>query len=654
MMNPFFINVGPGVYIEPAFSVPSFTTISGSGPLTTTVQAASSSGVFITLSQNVNITQIALGGASDPSGVLLNFVPTNNGLRVQLDDVSFANSTTVFQCIEPVYSCSALIRQCGTVGAYNYDTVFKIQSSTGSVLVVVEDGTFLMGAADVNDVFFDVSGTNTTVNILNNYSNFLGSTNGTHIKLYNGATLDLISHVAENGQIGLSIPNVGTGPKLRGNGLISVTPVIGASALHPGATGAIQAIASASSSTIVSTSLSIVIVDPNGNNYISGTQNTFQPSGFFTDVTTLSTDASPLGLLSPGAVSFVSGTTVSVTSGTGYLQKVDGSLVKLIWPTQNIVLSASSVSYLYFDYTNTLHASATMPNTIQNIFLARVVTDATIVTLIDASGFEASHAANSLGIALRGGIGAVFGEGCITSEVGTRQLNISSGSYYFGELNYITQGANPASWIAYYQNGSGGFTEILSQSVVDNAFWDSGTGTLAALGAGNYAKHSVYALGTNTGGYVNEAYFLVYSQQQYASLTLAEQGSLPNPPSFLSEGVTLIASTIVQQGTTHIVEILDERPITNSKRVANVAASTYHHNLLGLNDFDDHLRYLPVDGSRAMAADLPMGSFNINSANTVNAQVVNVNDIALGDSSSKAPNTKFTEQTAIAMALIFG
>lgn len=103
---------------------------------------------------------------------------------------------------------------------------------------------------------------------------------------------------------------------------------------------------------------------------------------------------------------------------------------------------------------------------------------------------------------------------------------------------------------------------------------------------------------------------------------------------------------LVQAGTTSAIQFSD--------LIVSVGSNLSHHNLQQLATFDDHPQYLPVNGTRPMLADLPMGGFDIDNANVITANIVNVNNIALGDASSKAANTNFVDQTAIAMAIIFG
>lgn len=368
-------------------------------------------------------------------------------------------------------------------------------------------------------------------------------------------------------------------------------------------------------------------------------------------------NAIPLGLLTGTTITNAGGLTIFNAAGIGYVQPggFNNNIVAVPWPAQTLALPANQSNYVYYDYEGNFLYSPTIPDTTQNVVMGRVVTNAIGIELIEESGFNALHSGNAIGTMLRQALGPVYVSGSNQSVSGSFGLNIAAGAYYFGEREYLLLGGNPINFDVFYQNGTGGTTIIPTQNTVDSSHYDNGSGTLQNLTASYFAKHSLYALGEASGGNANEKYFVVISQQQYSALTLAEQGSLPSPPNFLIGGAaSLIASIVVQQGAGAIIEILDERPFIGANRTASIAATTFHHNLLGLNDFDDHLRYLPVNGTRPMLADLPMGGFSIQNANVVNANIVHVLDIPLGDSSTKAPNTKFVDQTAIAMAYIFG
>ena len=617
--NPYLVKIGPGVYNESPITIPANVDIQGSGADQTFINAVNANTTFFTLAQSTTISNLVIQGATGLSGIAVVLAPTGPGVRCEFDNVGFGSSNTLVQCINPTFSCALILRSSGSFRSSTFLNGIVLQSSTNPLLVLIDACIFNQTTGNPSAVILDISGTTTNLKIFSTNFQYVGGVVGTHVNLYNGATLSVDGIILDGGALGLNVPNTGTGPMLYAASAIAVTPVTAANIQHSGITGALNVIAHASASVLLpGISLQVSIIDPNGNTYSSGTQNARQPNGKFTDITTISENASPVGLLTSGAINTSGSFNISVAAGTGYLQQSDNSLTRIDWPITNATVPASATTYVYFDLNAVLQQSVSLPNVTQNVFIGRVISDTSSVIAIDAEGFDATHAANSIGYALRNGLGAVYSNGSIISEVGTRMLSITAGSYYFGELNYLLAGANPAMWISTYQNGTGGYTDIVGQTIVDNAQWDNGTGTLTPISSGQYAKHAVYSLGTNTGGFANEDYFLVYSQAQYTALTLAEQGALPAPPNFITDGIVIIGSLIVQQGTTHIVEIRDERPISSARRASVVAANTFHSNLLGLTVGNDHPQYFRVDGTESMTGNMNLGGFNITNVGTIN------------------------------------
>ena len=171
---------------------------------------------------------------------------------------------------------------------------------------------------------------------------------------------------------------------------------------------------------------------------------------------------------------------------------------------------------------------------------------------------------------------------------------------------------------------TGTTTLILTAKVSGIEFTHSESANLVAVdttpNTAYYAKHSIYAIGDTS----NEKYFLVYSQAQYASLILAQEGSLPIPPTHLKDAVTLIATIIVRKSATNIIQVDDARPRIGFKP-NSLSSVTVHGDLLGLAN-DDHQQYLLVDGTRAMTGNINMGGQNITSVNLVDGVDVSTHE----------------------------
>lgn len=622
--NLYLIEVGPGVYTEPEINVPPFVFISGIEMESVVVQPdANNHHVFnISVMAGVNFLSIKNAGPGF-AALYLNDV----GKFTIVHKVTIGNCDIGVWCRSVSKDCQNFLEYVDTSGG---TTGIKIEALNGFTCFVNAEN-FYVFAADGTDLNPNDGAliTGTGAQFICQAAGFEGTNGlGNAIRVRDGGLIDLKGLSFRNWTTGLFSENFGTAVDINVNGATFLDNGMDFNIVHPGTTGAISSTASEEASFFDPGTighLSLLLVDPvDGNVINSGFIKSRQPNNVFTDLTTLSSNAPAMGILANGDINPpIGGTTVTVEAGLGYLQKSDGSLMKIIWPDTPITIPSNVEHTIYFDGNSVLQQSASPPNDTQNIILGRIVTGTGIILAIEESGFASFHAANAIGRALREGIGSVYASGSNVSELGTRTLSVSAGSYYYGERNFITSGGSPITFTSFYRNGTGGFTSVATQTVIDNAFWDNGTGTLTAIGAGNYARHSVYLLGDSTLDPDSEAYYVVYSQAQYTALTLAEQGSLPNPPAFMTGAITLVASVIVQQGHANIIEVLDERPIVGSGRTASVSASTFHSNLLGLTaPADDHTQYVHIDGRRAMTGDLSLGTHNLTNIGTANGVVV--------------------------------
>lgn len=319
-------------------------------------------------------------------------------------------------------------------------------------------------------------------------------------------------------------------------------------------------------------------------------------------------EQSTVGVTSGGLITRNSGFDINVTAGTGFL--LDSGTKKITWSSAILTIPANSTRYIYVDTNSVVQQSGAIPSFTTAILLGRVTSDASSIRSIEDAEMDMRQLGNILESAFRRILGPLFVSGAIVTENGTRQLDITAGSYFLGLNEFILSGGTAITWKFLYQNGIGGWTEG-TQSTVDNANYDDSSGTLAPLSAGFYAKHTLYTVDDPDG----DKYFLVYSQDQYASLDDAENAPFPTTPSFLTDAIVRVAEIIVRQGQSNIQEILDTRPKIDFSAAA-VFTPSDHGNLTGLLD-DDHPQYLLVSGTRAMTGNLNIGGQSITNVNLV-------------------------------------
>lgn len=342
-------------------------------------------------------------------------------------------------------------------------------------------------------------------------------------------------------------------------------------------------------------------------------------SGQETSVSKVLQQQSTMGLMSGGGISYL-GLNVTIASGTGYVSI--GShpadyLQYTTWTTQTIAVSANSATYLYIDASGTLAISLSLPNTYQNVFIGKVLSNGSSVYLIQPIANEAYHIGNQLHDFIVNALGPVYVTGSLVSENSTpRRLNVTSGQYYYGTHEFNPSAGLAIFFAEFYRNGLGGYTKGSTiqdlASSVNNWEYDNNSGGLVLIPATKFAKHSLYIV--NDGA--NQQYFLVYAQAYYDTLVQAEAALLPTPPPFFNANMVLISSIIVGQGLP-LQQIRDERPIVQYK-ASGISASAVHGNLLGLSA-DDHPQYFRTDGTRLMTGDIEVNNNDINDADLINA-----------------------------------
>ena len=148
--------------------------------------------------------------------------------------------------------------------------------------------------------------------------------------------------------------------------------------------------------------------------------------------------------------------------------------------------------------------------------------------------------------------------GSITSEVGTRNIAVSSGIFYLGPVriphgSFDTSGADDFTYI--YRDGSGGWTRVTGQTQINNTQYDDGSGTLATLSNNHYNVHWVY-LCMNHPAQLH----VLYGQDEYGTLVEAQAAGEPsdaNRPPEAKDASTgeLIAKIIVKKGVATFADI---------------------------------------------------------------------------------------------------
>lgn len=613
--NRYVVSVGPGIYIEPLIdlSSKSYINIVGNSISSTVVKPDTDSHNIIELGQYCEISFMDIRDAGvGYAGIAYE----DNGDFGQVHKLTFTDCDTCILINSSSVDTYFYGEYIDFNGAYSYGT--KIEANNGFIAFANLENYYNLPTYATASFPYGtyVSGVGSEIHILAAGNLNLDGEGGTALYLLDGGIMNVSSTYIKNFRIGIHIPNIGSGPDFVGSGMeLDISGLYDILIDNPSTNGSFQGSADMGKVIIDNNSIFNILIQDltEGSLNISKALNIRFQNGTVADVSTLIIESSTMGLMEGGGLTDVGGLTVSISDGFGYLEQFpdSGFLKKVIWEDTSIGLSANTTNYIFWNYNGILSTDSSIPDTFYNILLGRVVTNTSTIEVIDPSALQAEHNGNRLSMFARHAIGPVYVSGSLVTEnIIPFHIDVSQGHYHFAENIYHPVGGTGITFSSYYRDGSGGFIKTLT-TLVDNENYDDGSGILQPLSIGYYAKHTLYGIGG-----VSEKYFLVYSQEEFSALALAEQGNIPLPPSYFDDALVLISSLIVKQGvTSSITEIQDLRPIIGF-RAPTVTATTFHGNLLGLSN-DDHPQYLLVTGTRAMTGNLDLGSNNIINVNLV-------------------------------------
>lgn len=331
--------------------------------------------------------------------------------------------------------------------------------------------------------------------------------------------------------------------------------------------------------------------------------------------------------------------TINVGASYGYLRATNSDIAQLLAvdlsAQNNLSLTTEALNYIYADYNggSPQYAATTDLTTLDhntNYVVAVMWAESNHIHDLSA-GQYLDHFEHSLYFYLFEQYGLQRTSGMVTTETGTLNLAVTAGVGYYALLRFTTAAVDTSgadTFTYYYRDGLGGWTEVTSQSAIDDTNWDDGTGALNDLTANRYGVHWVFL--TPDGDV-----YVVYGQGDYL-LSQAEAATVPSSlPGELTNFGILIAKIIVQKsaGTFYSVTY---------PWMGDIAASvaTDHGGLAGLTD-DDHTQYLLAAGTRALTGNWDAGSFSITAADLI--ADTNATALLLGDGTNVAVYADFAD-----------
>lgn len=251
------------------------------------------------------------------------------------------------------------------------------------------------------------------------------------------------------------------------------------------------------------------------------------------------------GLISGGEVSInVSGSTLDIAAGKGRFVDVtdpeNPTVTEISWGAQSnvaIVHADGFSSIVYVTVSGTfgqLNSTSKQTNVLNNydkILLARFQHIGTsLVTSVYNKVANPIHSPIQAVYDLATALGPIVISGNSLSAYGSAlKMQKTEGYYYDCGSVYrdtpenpsvsLIPAESPVSMLNTYRNGLGGFTIAAPVTDLDVTKWDDASGTLATLGASEYANWRFYMTGTGQ-------IFPAYPQNKYDSLNEAKQSIL--------------------------------------------------------------------------------------------------------------------------------
>jgi hypothetical protein len=583
--KPYVVVVHPGVYTEPPFTIPAYVTVIGEGTWNAVVlQTSDNNNHFITISGNACLSHMAVVGPTGAGYAAINYEATgySPGFAYHVVIKKGYYGLWVHPAAYGTFHAHEVVNQYAGTQMQEFIRVSDFGNAT------LLSSSYMAGPPTSVVRGFVADGANATMTM--DVCAFRCSAATDAVYADNGGRIRLNACSLSSGVNAIHVGPNGTGTHIEASGC-----VIGA-----GFTKDILVETSNAVVTYTGTGHRTKIDIPSGLQFTAtisdadpgnagnvifgelylGDEANQLPVGAFIK------DSGQTGIVSGGNLTRLSGLTVRVSSGVGFVAATAGELVRVTWSQTDLLLDASQTEvYIYVDGTGIIQAAAVLPSFESAITLGVATTSTTEVSLLASSQVSIiNRSARSFDY-----LGHVIGPinlsgGAVTKHALTSlQLDVDDSSYYIFDVKRASTGAAPITFTRWYRDGLLGWIHIQGATEVDPEHYDDGTGVLASVPLGKFTRNLMFVT-------VNEGateYHAVIPQQVFDSADQAITN--PNAPDVLTEHACRIAAVVMHQGTVDIVDIIDQRPKLGQYAAAGTAV-TLHGQLAGLSA-DDHVQY---------------------------------------------------------------
>lgn len=323
------------------------------------------------------------------------------------------------------------------------------------------------------------------------------------------------------------------------------------------------------------------------------------------------------GVTTGGVMSDDADGTITVAAGTGLI-RASSSDVGIIeftdWAAEdgvNVNLTDDDLNYIYIEYNSgspqAIATNVKRTDLYTNIFIGTVYRNGTTLHITNENHVHVSDHASTMIQRMQATAPFTHESGAIISEIGTRNVAITAGSFWQGLDRYTTpikDTSDADTFSTFYSDNLGGFTEQTLQTQINNTQYDDGSGGLATLGNNQYGVHWLYI---DADGDLN----VIFGTDTY-TLGDAESAEIPpSVPAFFELHSRIIGRIIIQKDAAvfTLVETAFNGQFT-------LGLPTDHGDLVGLSD-DDHAQYVLADASRDITGNQDIiGTLGVGLAHT--------------------------------------
>lgn len=310
------------------------------------------------------------------------------------------------------------------------------------------------------------------------------------------------------------------------------------------------------------------------------------------------------GVTSGGGITDDTDGTITVAAGTGLIRATNSAVAQLLWTDwaseagANVALTDNDMNYVYVEYNGgsprVIATTTERSDYHTNVLLGTVYRAGTNLHITSGAAPVVGDHALQMIRRLNDLNEFARVSGAVLSEVSTRYLSVTAGSWWSGLTEVSTAAVNTStggSFTYAYRDGVGGWTEVAAQTQIDNTQYDDGSGTLATLTNNKYGVHWVYI---EQDGDI----YVVYGQGDY-TLAEAESAAAPAtiPPQMDESHGKLIGKVIVQKSATNCTSV-----VSAFQTILEISTAGDHSSLTNLSA-DDHTQYLRTDGTRQSTGD---------------------------------------------------